>query len=189
MKKFSSIIVGTILTLIMIAGLSFAAQPILADDHDYDVYELREHYSGHGGHEEDEGMEEGGELLGWGTVAAMGGAVVLLPLRRNASKLMKAFPQEKNMIKSILKFFSNTHIWIGIVALGLSGVHGTLLFLHEGEFEFDIVLGILSFSLMIIAALFGMKLAKNKSLKNIRSIHIGLLAGAIIIAAVHILGS
>lgn len=184
-------IVGTILTLMMLAGLSFTVQPILADDHDHDFddSELSEHYGGHDEHEEEEGMEEGGKLLGWGTIVAMGGAVVLLPLRRNASKLMKAFPNEKNVIKSILKFFSKIHIWIGIVALGLSGVHGILLFLHEGEFESDVVLGILSFSLMVIAAIFGVKLAKNKSLKNIRSIHIGLVVGVILIAAVHILGS
>lgn len=189
MKIISSIIVGAILTLVMITGLSFVAQPILADDHDDENYEFREHYGGYEENEEDKGLEAGGELLGWGTVIVMGGAAVLMPLRRGSSKLMKTFPNAKSVIRSVLKFFSKIHIWLGLFAIGISGIHGTLLFLHEGEIESEVILGSLSFSLMVISSIFGLKLAKNKGIKNLRSIHIGLIVATILVVIVHVLAS
>ncbi|WP_017754114.1 hypothetical protein [Calidifontibacillus oryziterrae] len=187
MQKVSNFIAVSMLTLFVLTGLLLIAEPIIADD--YDEHKKNYYYEKHEKHEKDEGLEEGGELLGWGTVIAMGGAAILMPLRRSSKKLMQIFPNGKSIIRTIMKFLSKFHIWIGAIVLALSGIHGTLLFLHEGEFESEVVLGLISFSLMALAAIFGVRLAKNKSMKNTRSIHIGLLIGAIVMVAIHIFGS
>lgn len=183
MNTWIKLLISSILTVMIIGiGFAFVNEPILADD-DYDK---NEHYLNHHEDDEDEGLEEGGELLGWGTAIAVGGAVILMPLRRNSSKLMKAFPDAKGFIKSVVKFFSKSHIWIGVLALTLSGVHGIIMFLDEGKLDFDVTLGIISFGLMVVASLFGVRLLKNKSLSKVRSIHFGLLFIATFISVVHI---
>jgi len=186
MKSWSIIIIGSFFAIMLVFGLSLAAQPSFADD-DHHEYRMGEHYGEHEeGGERNEAFEEGGELLGWGSVIAIGGAAVIMPLRRNSSKLIKTFPNAKASIVSGLKLFSKSHIWIGALAVTLSAIHGVLMYLNEGEFGFREFAGTLSVGFMAIAAIFGVMLAKNKGKKQIRSIHFGLLTVAVIIAAVHI---
>lgn len=180
-------IVVSIFALLLLLALSFAAQPSFADDHHH-KYRTGEFYNGHGDeHEENEALEEGGELLGWGTVIAIGGAGALMPLRRGSRSLIKKFPNAKGRIISTLKLLGKSHIWIGTLAILLSSIHGVIMYLNEREFGFDEISGIISVGLMAIASIFGALLLKNKGNKQFRSIHFGFLIVAVIIGAVHVL--
>lgn len=186
-------IVGSIIAVLFLLVLSFVAQPSFADDDDdHDEYRSGEYYDeygehGEGGHDDDGPLKEGGELLGWGTVIAIGGAGVLMPLRRSSRSLIKKFPNAKAGIISSLKFVGKSHIWIGALALVLSSVHGVLMYLNEGEFGFREISGTISVGLMAIAAIFGVLLMKNKGNQQFRSIHFGFLIVAVLIGAVHVL--
>lgn len=179
-------IVVSIFALLLLIVLSFAAQPSFADD-DHHKYRTGEFYNDHDEHDENEALEEGGELLGWGTVIAIGGAGALMPLRRGSRSLIKKFPNAKGRIISTLKLLGKSHIWIGTLAILLSSIHGVLMYLNEREFGFDEISGIISVGLMAIAAVFGILLLKNKGSKQFRSIHFGFLIVAVIIGTVHVL--
>lgn len=201
MNVWSKIIVGSIVALMLMFGLSLAAQPSFADDDDdNDEYRTGDHYNGRyddngeyngeygeGEHEKEGPYEEGGKLLGWGTVIAIGGAGVLMPLRRGSRNLIKKFPNAKDGIISALKLVSKSHVWIGVTALSLSIIHGVLMYLNEGEFGFREIAGTISVGLMAVAAIFGVLLVKNKGNQQFRSIHFGFLIVAVLIGAVHVL--
>ena len=177
-------IVGSILALFI---LSFVAQPSFADD-DHHKYRTGEYYNDYNDeHDENEALEEGGELLGWGTVIAIGGASVLMPLRRGSRSLIKKFPNAKSGIISTLRLVGKSHIWIGALAIILSIIHGVMMYINEREFGFDEISGTISVGLMAIAAVFGVLLMKNKGSKQYRSFHFAFLIVAVIIGAVHVL--
>lgn len=181
-------IVFSIFALLLLLVLLFTAQPSFADDEDHHKYRTGELYNDHDDeHDENEALEEGGELLGWGTVIAIGGAGALMPLRRGSRRLIKKFPNAKGKIISTLKLLGKSHIWIGTLALLLSSIHGVIMYLNEREFGFDEISGIISVGLMAIAAIFGVLLLKNKGSKQYRSIHFGFLIVAVILGAVHVL--
>ncbi len=192
-KIGSSILVVLLLLLIPL----FVAQTSFADDDDHDEYKSGEYFNGgydeqdreygEGDHDENEALKEGGELLGWGTVIAIGGAGALMPLRRSSRSLIKKFPNAKSGIVSLLKLLGKSHIWIGALAILLSSIHGVLMYLNEGEFGFREISGTISVGLMAIAAIFGVRLIKNKGNQQFRSIHFGFLIVAVIIGAVHVL--
>ena len=182
-------IVGGFLALLLLLVISFVVQPSFADD-DHNKYREGEFYNGHYDkhkHDENEALEEGGELLGWGTVIAIGGAGALMPLRRGSRSIIKKFPNAKSGIISALKFLGKSHIWIGALALILSSVHGVMMYFNEREFGFDEISGTISVGLMAIAAVFGVLLMKNKGSKQYRSFHFAFLIVAVIIGAVHVL--
>lgn len=190
-KIGSSILVVLMLLLIPL----FVAQTSFADDDDHDEYKSGEYFNGrydehdreNGEGDENEALEEGGELLGWGTVIAIGGAGALMPLRRSSRSLINKFPSAKSGIISLLKLLGKSHIWIGALAILLSSVHGVMMYLNEGEFGFREISGTISVGLMGIAAIFGVLLFKNKGNKQFRSIHFGFLIVAVMIGAVHVL--
>lgn len=190
-------IVGSILALLLLLIPLFVAQTSFADDDDHDKYKSGEYFNGRydehdrehgeGDDDENEALEEGGELLGWGTVIAIGGASVLMPLRKGSRRLIKKFPNAKSGIVSSLKLLRKSHIWIGALAILLSSVHGVMMYLNEGEFGFHEISGTISVGLMAIAAIFGVLLLKNKGNQQFRSIHFGFLIVAVMIGAVHVL--
>ncbi len=181
-------IVGGFLALLLLLVISFVAQPSFADGDDHHKYRTGEFYNDHyDKHDENEALEESGELLGWGTVIAIGGASVLMPLRRSSRGLIKKFPNGKGRIISTLKFLGKSHIWIGALAILLSSIHGVMMYINEREFGFDEISGTISLGLMTIAAVFGALLMKNKGSKQFRSIHLGFLLVAVIIGAAHVL--
>ncbi|NSL50854.1 hypothetical protein [Calidifontibacillus erzurumensis] len=155
MKKWKSFIFTTLISITIFIGLSFIAQPIIADKYRYDEH-LTEHVYEH---KKEDAIEEGGELLGWGAVIAVAGAGIILPLRRSSRSLMTKFPNTKKLLQSALKLFGKTHIFIGALAITLSVVHGLIMFVHEEEFGFREVAGTTSIGLMSIAAIFGLFLS------------------------------
>lgn len=188
-------IVGSIIAVLLLLVISFVAKPSFADDDDHEDYRSGEFYNDHydehdgeyGEREEDGPLKEGGELLGWGTVIAIGGAGALMPLRRSSRSLIKKFPNAKGRIISTLKLVGKSHIWIGAIAILLSSIHGVLMYINEGEFGFREIAGTVSVGLMAIAAVFGVLLLKNKGNNQFRSIHFGFLIVAVLIGAVHVL--
>lgn len=157
-----------------------------ADDDETEFYEQYEYEKGK---EESEAAEEGGELLGWGAVAAALLAGALLPLRRQANLIIKIFPNAKTFFISLLKTLAKWHMPIGVVAFALTLAHGVLMYFSEGELEIREYAGIAATILMGIAAIFGVILAKNKANSLIRSTHIGLLFAAGAFIVFHVLSS
>lgn len=184
MKVWLKLLICSLLAwLFVLVGPEMVPEPILAVDNSEELKNVQNLFEKSDG---DELLEEGGELLGWVTAVTMGGAFFIMILKRNRGKLMNVIPNIKGFTRSSAKYSSRFHIWIGTIALILSGTHGTIMFLHEREFEFEVVLGMISFSLLAIAALFGIQLARKKNIIKIRSIHFGILYVVILLSIVHI---
>lgn len=158
------------------------------DDYDekYEQYEDDKNYSEG---EEDEGLEDIGETVGWGTVVAMGVAGLIFPLRRVMKKIITNYPVLKNSFIAISKFLGKNHVLIGIFALVLSGVHGVLMYLSEGQLESEGIIGLAAAVLMVVAGIFGAILLKNKKVKSYRLTHTLLIAFAFLFGLVHIFTS
>lgn len=137
--------------------------------------------------EENELFEEGGDVLGWGTIVLAGLAGVLFPLRRSGKHIRKKFPNMKNSLVKLMKFFGKWHIVFGVLALLGGATHGVLMYLDEGELGLRELLGVGGVALVSLAAVLGIFLARNKKLKTLRSAHILLISTAAILAAVHVL--
>ncbi|HHY74857.1 MAG TPA: hypothetical protein GX497_16840 [Bacillus bacterium] len=197
MNIWFKLVAGSIIAIMVIFSLSLVANPSFADDDEHYKYRTGDndkgryddYYGEHGkgGHEKDGLLEEGGELLGWGTVIAIGGAGLIMPLRRGSRSLIKKFPNTKNTIISALKLVGKSHLWIGSLAILLGAIHGVLMYIDEGEFGFEGVTGTISVGLMAIAAIFGALLMKKRGNNQLRSIHLGFLIVAVLIGAVHVL--
>ena len=63
------------------------------------------------------------------------------------------------------------------------------MYLSEGRLESEGIIGLGAFIFMMIAAIFGMVLFKNKKAKSLRTTHTILIGFALIIALVHIITS
>lgn len=131
-------------------------------------------------------LKEVGELLGWGAAIAIVTAGLLFPVRRSAKIVLQKVPSAKKIFIAFSKFLGKNHVLIGIFALVLVITHGVSMLVNEWEFEFEALTGIGTFSFMLIAAMFGIFLIKNKKAKRMRNIHITLLVFALLIGVVHI---
>ena len=144
------------------------------DDEEYEHHDRKE-----GG--EDEGLEEIGEMVGWGSVFVIGAAGLIYPTRRLTKSVITNFPSMKQLYLSVTKFLGKYHIYIGIIALLLSIGHGILMYLSEGELESEGIVGLGAVILMIVAGIVGAILYKNKKVKNLRFVHTMLMLFAIIV--------
>jgi hypothetical protein len=162
---------------------------VLADDDDGEKYEYyKDGYEG-GENDDDGPYEDLGKTVGWGTVVAMGAAAVIFPVRRSMKSVITNFPGAKSIFISFSKFLGKYHIFIGVTALALSIVHGVTMYLNEGELESEGLIGLGSVAFMTLAGILGAVLTKKKKSKSLRTTHTILIAFAIIIGIVHILGA
>jgi hypothetical protein len=154
-----------------------------------DKTKIHGHYEKHEKQEERGGKatKEGGKLLGWGAVSVALSAGALFPLRRNATFIMKTFPNAKQFFVLLLKLLTKWHMLIGAAAFTFAAAHGILMYVSKGELEIREYLGIIATAFMGIAAIFGTVLSKNKASSSIRSAHIGLLFAAGVFIVFHIL--
>ncbi|WP_243290948.1 hypothetical protein [Bacillus sp. FJAT-47783] len=159
-------------------------QPVMADDDEYAEHEEFEEKEE--SEEENEVLEEVGEWLGWATVIASVTAGSLFLIRRSASFFTKTFPNIKSYFIKLVRLLTKWHIAIGMIAVILAISHGVLFFFEEDEFSTHEYLGIVSVSLMSIAAVIGALLSKYKRNTSIRMTHISLLLIAGILAVFHI---
>lgn len=136
---------------------------------------------------EDKGIEEIGQLVGWGSIFVIGAAGLIFPMRRLTKTVMNNFPSMKQFYFSSTKFLGKYHIYIGIIALLLSIGHGLLMYLSEGELEIEGLVGLGAVILMIVAGIVGGILYKNKKMKNLRFAHKVLMAFTIIVGVLHVL--
>ena len=175
------------LAFLLVVGFEYAinlGHNVFADGDNH------EYYQQHDGHDREESpFEEIGKMIGWGTAIAMGAAGMLYPFRKALKFLLKKIPNAKNLIISFSKFLGKRHVHFGIIALILSIAHGILMYIKEGELELQGFLGLVSIILMVVAALFGTVLIKNKKAKRTRTNHTSLLVFALLIGAFHILFS
>lgn len=180
MKHLPLIIVFFLLVIVLGYGMNANTFVFADDDHgDYD--HDREH-------DDDEGpFEEIGEIAGWGTAILMGSAGVLFPIRRTTKILLKHLPSSKNVVIFFSKLFSKQHVFFGIIALFVGIGHGVFMFLDEGELEVEAFIGMSSILFMLVAALLGGFLIKNKKAKAVRKTHISLLVLSSFIAIIHII--
>lgn len=180
MKPIQLLFIATLFALVFNVGSHY----VFADD---DVYEYKEDYKEH---DEQEGaLEEIGETVGWGTAMAMGAAGVIFPLRRSTKMLISSVPYFKDIIVSTSKFLGKYHVLIGSFTLLLGISHGISMLIAEPELELNTVIGIGSIGLMVVAALFGIVLNKNKKSKNARKSHLFLISISILLGVFHILVS
>ncbi|WP_431027400.1 hypothetical protein [Lysinibacillus sp. LZ02] len=158
---------------------------VFADDDFEEHYEYGDEHSDKEDHE-DERYEDIGKLIGWSSLLAIGAAGLIFPIRRIMKSVITTFPQSKQLYISITKFLGKYHILIGIAALMLSICHGVLMYLNEGELESEGIIGLAAVILMIIAAIMGAVLFKNKKVKSLRTTHTILVTFGVVIALFHI---
>ncbi|MGJ7922675.1 hypothetical protein [Neobacillus sp. LXY-4] len=159
----------------------FANIIVSADDFEDEKYEQYDE------DDEKEGpFEEFGKMVGWGTAISMGAAGILLPVRRTTKTIVKKAPSAKKFVLTLSQFLGKRHVFFGIIALGLSLLHGVFMFLSEGELEGEAISGIGSVLFMSIAAGFGFALLKNKKTKRVRTVHITLLGITVLLGMFHI---
>ena len=134
-----------ILFFILLSCLGSIISPAFADD-DYEHYE----------DDNDELIEEVGEAIGWGSVILGSAAFVLFPLKRSAKTLVKITPTEyKSKLGMVLRFFSKSHVVIGIFALILGICHGLLMYYEEGALSARDLIGVVSIVALFIGAILG----------------------------------
>lgn len=181
------------LALVVVGSIAFVttgSNLVYADDHG-EKYEKYQEYGEHreGGKHDDEAYEDVGEALGWGTAIAMGAAGIIFILRRSMKTVITKFPDSKSIFISLSKFFGKNHIWIGVIALVLSIIHGVLMFLSEGELDGDGIIGLGSVIFMAIASAIGAVLVKKKKLKSLRTTHTIFIGLAVVIGLIHIIAA
>jgi hypothetical protein len=182
MKYFKMLLIS-LLSIFIISFVTNESNFVSADDGYEEKYEThREDHDGEG-----EVYEDIGSTFGWGTIIAMGAAAIIFPLRKSAKWIIKTYPQSKIIFLSISKFFRKYHLLIGTVALVLSLFHGVAMYLSEGGLEIEGIIGLGAFIFMLIAAIFGTILSKNKKVKSFRTAHTILIAIALLIGFVHII--
>ena len=183
--KFFKMILISFLSIFIISFVTIGINSVSADN------EFEEKYENHGEDDDrgEDAYEEIGEMVGWGTVIAMGAAGILFPIRKSAKWIITNYPKSKNIFITLSKFFRKYHLLIGIIALALSIFHGIAMYLSEGRLEREGIIGIGAFIFMMIAAIFGTILFKNKKVKSLRTTHTILIAFALLIAFVHIITS
>lgn len=181
MRRFQLLFMALLIVLSLNYGI-FANDIANADDF------YQENYEHHGeDHEEDSALEEIGELLGWGAAIAMGVAGLLFPVRKSAKMILTKIPNAKTFFITISRLLGKNHVFIGVLALGLSIAHGISMYVSEGKLESEGLTGVAAVLLMVIASIIGMILMKNKKAKSARTIHTTLLVFALVIGAFHIL--
>jgi len=183
--KFFKLLLISLLATFTINFVTIESNTVSADD---DFEEKYEHH-GEEGDSVTEKYEDIGKLVGWSTVIAMGAAGVIFPMRRTSKWAIKNIPELKSIFISISKFFGKYHLFIGIIALALSISHGMIMYISEGELETEGIIGLIAFSFMLIAGVFGTLLFKNKKMKNLRITHTLLIGFALFIVFVHIIAS
>lgn len=180
MKLLQLIIIFFLLVIALGYGMN-ANTFVFADDDHGDYYHDREHDD-----DDESPFEEIGEIAGWGTAILMGSAGMLFPIRKTIKILLKHLPSSKNMVIFFSKLFSKQHVFFGILALVAGIAHGIFMFLDEGELELEAFIGMSSILFMLVAALLGGFLIKNKKAKALRKTHISLLVLSSFIAIIHI---
>ena len=184
MKYFKMLLIS-FLSIVTISVVTIESNFVSADD------DFEQNYENHGeNHDDSEGAyEDIGKTVGWGTVIAMGAAGVLFPIRKSAKWIITNYPESKNILISISKFFRKYHLFIGTIALALSLFHGVTMYLSEGELKIEGIIGLGALLLLMIAGIFGIILYKNKKVKSLRTTHIILITFAFLIVFVHIITS
>jgi len=179
MKSIQLLFIAILFAFVFNVGSHY----VFADDDD--VYEHKEDFREN---DEKEGaLEEIGKTVGWGTAIAMGTAGVIFPLRRSTKRLITTVPSFKEMIISFSKFLGKYHVLIGSFALLLGVTHGISMLITEPEFELNTFTGIGTIVILLIAALFGTVLNKNKKSKKARKSHLFLITISILLGVFHIL--
>lgn len=172
--------------------ITFTIGFVTLDNHfgfaDDDFDERHEYHYDDYKHEE-EAYEDLGETVGWGTLIAMGAAGLILPIRKSAKWTIRKFPKSKRFYLSSSKYLGKYHLFFGIMAIVLSAGHGVAMYISEGELESEGIIGLVAFLLMIIAAVFGTAIFKNKKVKSYRTTHTILIVLALFIGLVHLFTS
>lgn len=181
--NYKMIFIG--LLFVFALGFVSAGSHLVSADDDFD--KKYEHHEGHDKDEKD--YEDIGKTVGWGTAAAIGAAGLIFPIRRSTKFMVKNFPDRKKLFISLSKFFGKYHLFIGVIALGLSITHGVVMYLDKGELEGEGMIGLAAVILMAIAGIVGAVLFKNKKAKTLRTAHTGVIALAILIGLIHIFAS
>lgn len=184
MQYFKMLLIS-LLAIFIISLVTIENNFVSADDDFEEKYENHWEKHDHG----DEAYEDIGEMVGWGTIIAMGAAAIIFPIRKSAKQILKNYPASKKFYIPFSKFFGKYHLLIGTIALVLSMLHGVFMYLSEGALESEGVIGLGAFILMVLAAIFGTVLYKNKKVKSLRTTHIVLMAFAFLIGIVHIITS
>ena len=130
--------------------------------------------------------EEIGEAVGWGTVIAMGAAGLIFPVRKSAKWIITNYPESKNILISISKFFRKYHLFIGIIALVFSTFHGVTMYLSEWELK-SRDYWIRSSPINDDRWHFRNNLIRNKKVRSLRTTHMIIMAIAFFIVFVHII--
>ncbi len=179
MKKLKMLFIS-ILVIMTINYVTTASNLVYADD-DFEKY-----HENHEGVKGEDSYEDIGEAVGWGTVITMIIAGLIYPIRRSMKLVITNFPGLKKMYISISRFFGKYHIFIGIIALVLSIIHGIFMYLSDGELESEGIIGLGAVGLIVIASIVGSVLFKNKKVKSLRTTHTILIVLAFLVGAIHI---
>jgi len=183
--KYFKMLLLTFLAIFILSFGTIESSFVSADDD----FEERYENQGKGDDDEEEPYEDLGEMVGWGTVIAMGAAGVIFPIRKSAKWILSNYPKSKRTFRSMSKFFGRYHLLIGTVALALSIFHGVIMYLSEGALETEGVIGLGALIVLVIAGLFGAALYKNKKVKRLKTIHTILIGFTLLIVFVHIISS
>lgn len=181
-------ILQLVVIVIVITNFILSSNNSVAADDDFDEKYEHDYRYDHKNKHEDERYEEIGELIGWCIVFVAGAAGLLFPMRRTMKSTITAFPKSKQFYRSIVSFLGKYHIFLGVTALILGLVHGVLMYLYEGKLDDEGITGLVSVLLVIIAAVNGAALSKNRKNKRFRTLHIVFVTLGIVLAAIHILG-
>lgn len=184
MQYFKMLLIS-LFAIFTISFVTIGTSLVSADDDFEDKYENHGEEHEHG----DETYEDIGEMVGWGTIIAMGAAAIIFPIRKSAKWILKNYPASKKLYISLSKLFGKYHLLIGAIALGLSMLHGVAMYLSEGALESEGVIGLGAVILMVLAAIFGTVLYKHKKVKSLRTTHVVLMVFAFLIGFVHIITS
>lgn len=157
----------------------FLLTPMIAFGDDY--------YDSEGNRDEDELVEEIGELMGWVAIALAAVPVALYPTKEAIPIVVRRRKGLKKKTMSLLAILKKLHMPVGITVFFIVAWHGVLLFWAEGEFGLVGWIGTVSLLCAVIGGMFGTSFAKKRKAKSLRSIHIGLLTAAIMMAAIHVL--
>lgn len=165
-------------SLLMILMLNLSS--VSADDHRRNI-----------DHDEEESwLEEVGESLGWGTVILASAAGILLPARKMVKPVKANYPSAQPYLTRLIKGLAKNHVWIGIMAVAISLVHGVSLYLAEGELELRDWLGVSASGLMIAAGILGISMKMKKAdMANKKKKHVHLFIVSGFFAVIHILVS
>ena len=134
-------------------------------------------------------IEEIGEMVGWGTVIAMGAAGVLFPIRKSAKWILTNYPEVEKYFYSLSKFFREISFVDWNNCFSFKSISWNCYVSKRRRLEREGIIGIAALIFMVIAAIFGTVLFKNKKVKSLRTTHTILITFTLIIGFVHIITS